>query len=138
MMTVSLVMHAFIWIAIGGALGSVARHGVSVAFIERVAHGAAAVWATLAVNVSGSLLIGFVATLGHPQGSLLQHSPARLFLTVGLCGGYTTFSAFSLQTLELIRAENWLLAGGNILLSVFGTLLAVFIGHKLALFFQHA
>jgi len=131
-------MHAFIWIAIGGALGSVARHGISVAFIERFSNSIAAVWATLAVNVSGSLLIGFFATLGHPEGGFLQHPNARLFLTVGLCGGYTTFSAFSLQTLELIRSGDWLMAGGNVLLSVCGTVLAVAAGHKLALFFQHA
>ena len=124
-------MHSFIWIAIGGALGSVARHGVSVAFIERFSHNAA-VWATLAVNISGSLLIGFVATLGDPE----LHPNARLFLTVGICGGYTTFSAFSFQTLQLIRTGDWLMAGGNVLLSVVGTLLAVALGHKLALLFQ--
>ena len=128
-------MHAFIWIAIGGALGSVARHGVSVAFIERLSSNAA-MWATLAVNISGSLLIGFVATLGQPEGGFLQHPNMRLFLMVGICGGYTTFSAFSLQTLELIRMGDWLMAGGNVLLSVCGTVLAVAVGHKLALLFQ--
>ena len=126
-------MHAFLWIAVGGALGSVARHGVSVAFIERLSSHAA-MWATLAVNISGSLLIGFIATLWHPESGM--HPSMRLFLTVGICGGYTTFSAFSLQTLELIRVGNWLMAGGNVFFSVCGTLLAVVVGHKLALFFQ--
>jgi CrcB protein len=89
-------------------------------------------WGTIAVNVIGSFIIGFVATLTGPDGRLLVPSVARQFVMVGLCGGYTTFSSFSLQTLSLIRDGDWLRAGANIGLSVVLCLLAVTAGHVAA------
>jgi CrcB protein len=89
-------------------------------------------WGTILVNVSGSFVIGFFATLTAPDGRLLVGSTARQFVMVGICGGYTTFSSFSLQTLNLVREGEWLRAGGNIVLSVVLCLAAVWIGHVLA------
>jgi CrcB protein len=77
---------------------------------------------TLAVNVSGSFAIGLLAALGPSAGT-------RQLLIVGLLGGYTTFSAFSLQTLDLIRAGRWPAVAANVLGSVALSLLAVWLGH---------
>src|SRR5215472_2671458 len=84
-------------------------------------------------NVSGSFVIGFFAALTGPDGRLMVSPDARLFVTVGICGGYTTFSSFSLQTLNLVRDGALLEAGGNIAASVVGCLLAVWVGYAVAL-----
>lgn len=91
--------------------------------------GAAFPWGTILVNVSGSFVIGFVATLTGPDGRLLIGTTARQFVMVGLCGGYTTFSSFSLETFDLIRDGEWLRAGSNVVLSIVLCLIAVWIGH---------
>lgn len=123
-------MITYLWIAIGGALGSVARYG----FSSLAAHlvGETFPWGTLIVNVSGSLVIGFFATLSGPDGRVLVTSDARQFVMVGVCGGYTTFSSFSLQTLNLARGGDMLAAGGNIVGSVVLCLLGVWVGHVAA------
>lgn len=87
---------------------------------------------TLVVNVSGSFLIGFFATLTGADGRLLIGPTARNFFMAGICGGYTTFSSFSLQTLNLARDGEWLYAGLNAVLSFALCLLAVWLGHVLA------
>ena len=84
---------------------------------------------TLVVNVTGLFVIGFFATLTAPDGRVFVGSDARQFVTTGLCGGYTTFSSFSLQTLNLARDGENLLAGANMVLSVVLCLLAVWLGH---------
>jgi CrcB protein len=89
-------------------------------------------WGTLIVNVVGSFIIGFFATLTGPDGRWFVGSTERLFVMVGICGGYTTFSSFSLQTLNLLRDGEWLYAGCNIVASVVLCLLAVWIGHVAA------
>ncbi|HVN00860.1 MAG TPA: fluoride efflux transporter CrcB [Caulobacteraceae bacterium] len=116
--------------AIGGALGSVARYGCSSLAARLV--GETFPWGTLVINVVGSLVIGFFATLTGPDGRLLVAPGARQFVLVGLCGGYTTFSSFSLQTLNLLRDGDMLRAGGNIVGSVALCLVAVWLGHVLA------
>ena len=123
-------MITYLWIAIGGALGSVARYGLS----SLAAHwvGETFPWGTLIVNVSGSLVIGFFATLSGPDGRLLVTSDARQFVMVGVCGGYTTFSSFSLQTLNLVRGGDMLGAGGNIVGSVVLCVVFVWLGHAAA------
>ena len=90
-------------------------------------------WGTLLVNVSGSFIIGFFATLTSPEGRWLVPPWFRqqLFMT-GICGGYTTFSSFSLQTLNLLQDREWLYAAGNIVGSVLSCLVAVWLGHLLA------
>jgi len=88
---------------------------------------------TLVVNVTGSFIIGFFATLTGPDGRWIVSPTARTFFMVGICGGYTTFSSFSLQSLNLARDGEWLYAGLNALLSFALCLFAVWLGHALAL-----
>jgi fluoride exporter len=120
----------YFWIMLGGALGTAARYWGS-GFVAR-AFGETFPWGTLVVNVTGSLLIGFFATLTGPDGRMFVGTTARQFVMIGICGGYTTFSSFSLQTLNLMNDGEWLSAGGNILLSVALCLFAVWAGHMLA------
>jgi CrcB protein len=117
----------YLWIALGGALGSIARYGASSLAAQWV--GETFPWGTLIVNVTGSLVIGFFATLTGPDGRLLVSSDARQFVMVGICGGYTTFSSFSLQTLNLVRDGDVLAAGGNVVGSVALCLAAVWLGN---------
>ena len=84
---------------------------------------------TLVVNVTGSFLVGLLAGLAIPEGRLLASPSWRAFLMIGVCGGYTTFSSFSLQTLNLMQEGAWLRAGGNALASVVFCLLAVWLGY---------
>ena len=120
----------YLWIALGGALGSVARYGCSSLAARLV--GETFPWGTLIINVVGSLVIGFFATLTGPDGRVLAPPDARQFVMVGLCGGYTTFSSFSLQTLNLVRDGDMLAAGGNVAGSVALCLAAVWVGHVAA------
>ncbi len=126
-------MLTYFWVALGGAIGSMARLWLSlhVALLT----GMAFPWGTILVNIIGSLVIGFVATLTGPSGRLVVPVEAQAFVMVGLCGGFTTFSAFSLQTLELARAARLLDAGANVVLSVAACLIAVAVGHWLATLF---
>jgi CrcB protein len=119
-------MLMYVLLAIGGAMGTLARYwlsGVTARFV-----GETFPLGTLVVNVTGSFIIGFFATLTGPDGRLYIGSEARQFVLVGLCGGYTTFSSFSLQTLNLMNDGEWVLAGANICLSVILCLVAVWCG----------
>lgn len=116
---------------IGGGLGTLIRWAASGFVASRF--GELFPWGTLFVNVTGSFAIGFIATLTAPDGRLFLSHEARQFLMFGLLGGYTTFSSFSLQTLNLINDGEMLLAIGNILLSVFLCLVGVWLGHLIAL-----
>ena len=120
---------SYLWVAIGGALGSAGRFWLSGLVAEAsVRHGAIFPWNTLAVNVTGSFLIGFLAVFTEPGGRKAMSPGAQQFLIYGVCGGYTTFSSFSLQTLNLMRDGEWLYAGGNVILSVALCLVAVWLG----------
>jgi fluoride exporter len=119
---------------LGGGLGSVVRWWVSVLIAERTGH--AFPWGTIVVNISGSLIIGLFSTLTAPGGRWVALGPSRLFFMVGVCGGYTTFSSFSLQTLELAQGGEWLRAAMNVVLSVGLCLLGVWLGYVLALAFN--
>lgn len=120
-------MLTYLWIAIGSALGGMARYGCSRAVALRF--GETFPWGTLTVNIVGSMVIGFVAALGAPESRVMISPNARQFIMVGLCGGFTTFSSFSLQTLELVRNRDFAEAGGNILLSIAACMAAVAIGY---------
>jgi fluoride exporter len=120
----------YLWIALGSALGGVGRYWLS-GVIAR-GFGEAFPIGTLVVNVTGSFLIGLVAALSEPEGRLLIHPTARQFVMAGILGGYTTFSSFSLQTLNLAREGEWLYAAANAVLSLVLCLLAVWLGHALA------
>jgi CrcB protein len=126
---------AYLWVAIGGALGSVSRYWVNGLISDKF--GAAFPWGTLTINVTGSFLIGIFAAVASPEGRLDSQSRifATQFLMIGICGGYTTFSSFSLQTLNLLRDRQWLYAGGNILLSVVLCMIAVWLGYLLGAMF---
>lgn len=120
---------AYLWVATGGALGSVGRYWLSGVVATRV--GETFPWGTVVVNISGSFLIGVLAALTAPEGRWLASPGLRLFLMIGVCGGYTTFSSFSLQTLNLLRAGEWAYAIGNVLLSVLLCLVGVWLGYLL-------
>lgn len=122
-------MWMYIWLAIGGAMGTIARYWLSGVTARLV--GETFPWGTLVINVTGSFVIGFFATLTGPDGRLYIPSEGRQFVLVGLCGGYTTFSSFSLQTLNLMNDGEWVLAGANIGLSVVLCLVAVWAGFAL-------
>lgn len=126
----------YLWVALGGALGSVARYWMGVRIT--ILAGLAFPWATILINILGSLVIGFLATFTGPEGRLPAPIDVRAFLIVGICGGFTTFSAFSLQTLDLARNGRLLLAGTNIVLSVSLCLVAVALGHWVATLFGRA
>ena len=122
-------MLAYLWIAIGGALGSVGRFWLSGVIGRRF--GETFPWGTLLVNVSGSFAIGLLAALAEPGGRRFISPTGRQFLMYGVCGGYTTFSSFSVQTLELLRDGDWLKAGANAAGSVILCLVAVWLGYAL-------
>ncbi|HVS53563.1 MAG TPA: fluoride efflux transporter CrcB [Opitutaceae bacterium] len=122
-------MFLYLLIALGGALGSVARFGLNGVIS---AHFPTFPWGTLVVNVSGSFIIGFFSTLTEPGGRAFASSNTRLFFMTGICGGYTTFSSFSLQTLQLARGGEWARAGANTVGSVVLCLVAVWLGHLCA------
>lgn len=92
-------------------------------------------WGTILVNVTGSLVIGFVAWWTGPEGRWLAPPGFREFFLAGVCGGYTTFSSFSLQTLNLALAGDWAKAAANVVLSVVLCLAAVWLGHALGTWF---
>ncbi len=120
----------YVWIALGGALGSVARYACTQWGDAR--WGASFPWSTVAINVFGSFLIGGFAYLSAVDGRFPLGPTARYFVMTGVFGGFTTFSAFSLQTLELARQGEWMKAGGNVAGSVAGCLAAVSAGYLLA------
>lgn len=119
-------MITYLLIALGSALGGVARYGCSSLLARAV--GETFPWGTLAVNVTGSFIIGIFTALTGPDGRVLIAPDARLFVTVGFCGGYTTFSSFSLQTLTLIRSGEIAAAGLNAGLSLALCMLSVWAG----------
>jgi CrcB protein len=116
-------------IAVGGALGTLARYLISVAAVP-FSH--TLPWGTILINVSGSFVIGFFGTLTLSQGRYPLPETARLFIMVGFCGGFTTFSSFSLQTLDLMRYGSLTRALINVAASVVLCVGAVAIGHALA------
>ncbi len=116
-----------LWVAGGSALGGVLRYWCS-GWVARLI-GETFPWGTLAVNVLGSFLIGLVATLTAPDGRILMGSVPRQFLMFGILGGFTTFSSWSLQTLNLAQDGQWFHAGANIVLSVVLCLVGVWLGY---------
>ena len=116
----------YLWIALGSALGGMTRAWAATFIAAR--YGAAFPLGTVLVNITGCFLIGLFAGLTGVGGRLPASPTFRVFFMVGVCGGYTTFSSFSLQTLELAQKGEWLPATVNVLGSVLGCLLAVWLG----------
>jgi CrcB protein len=121
---------AVFWIALGCALGGAGRYWCSGVVARRF--GERFPWGTLFVNVVGSFIIGTFDGLG-PDGTGSVDLGVREFVMIGLCGGYTTFSSFSLQTLNLARDGQWREVCGNIALSSIACLAAVWLGFAAAL-----
>ncbi len=122
-------MQQTLWIALGGALGSVARYWIALWALPISRN---LPWGTIGINIAGSFLIGFFGTLTLEGGRHPAPEWARLFVMVGICGGFTTFSSFSLQTLDLLRGDAWGRALANVGLSVLLCLAAVTAGHAAA------
>lgn len=119
-----------LWIFVGGGLGSLARWWASGFIANKV--GETFPWGTLVINVSGSFVIGLFATATGSEGRWMASSTFRQFFMLGICGGYTTFSSFSLQTLTLAEDGQWFKAGANSVLSLVLCLIFVWLGHLLA------
>lgn len=118
----------WLWVAGGGALGSALRYGLALGVQRQL--GAGWPFGTLAVNLLGSFLIGWAFHLLVSR-EILAEGP-RLFIVAGLLGGFTTFSAFSLETLRLLQEGAWPLAALYAALSTAGGLLAAWAGFQLA------
>ena len=124
------MVSGLICVAIGSALGGIARYFLSGLVARRL--GETFPWGTLLINILGSFVIGLVFNLTMADGPLPATANARLFVMSGLCGGFTTFSAFSLQALLLLRDGEWLPALAYMAGSVVLCLAAVLLGHWLA------
>ena len=124
----------YLWVALGGALGSVARYAVALGAARWL--GAAFPWGTLIVNVTGSFAIGLLAALVAADGRPALGNDARAFVIVGILGGFTTFSAFSLETLTLARSGALGAAAANAGLSLVSCLAAVWLGFGTAAIFN--
>lgn len=116
-----------LWIFIGGGLGSLGRWWFS-GWIAN-AFGQTFPWGTLLVNISGCFVIGLFSTITGPEGRWLAPATFRQFFMLGICGGYTTFSSFSLQTLSMAEEGEWFKAGANCVLSLVLCLVGVWLGH---------
>jgi CrcB protein len=123
-------MNPILLVAAGGAAGSVARYTLAL-FVARLA-GTAFPWGTVLINILGSFVIGWFAELSAAYGRHPTSEAMRAFVMAGLCGGFTTFSAFSLQTMDLLRGGQPLRAAANVLFSVALCLAATAIGMRLA------
>jgi fluoride exporter len=122
----------YLWVALGSMIGGVGRFWISGLVADRLV--SVFPWNTLVVNITGSFIIGVLGAWTAPDGPLTAgpRSLATSFLMIGICGGYTTFSSFSLQTLNLVtRDREWLYAGANVVASVVCCLLAVWLGFLL-------
>jgi|SRR6185437_934002 fluoride exporter len=125
-------MYTYLSVALGGALGSMARYATGV-YVGRWL-GTAFPWSTLLINIVGSFLIGAFAESFALRWDVSQST--RVFLVVGICGGYTTFSTFSLDVVTLINRGEALAAGAYIVASVALGLLALYGGlHAMRLVF---
>ncbi|MFC5343869.1 fluoride efflux transporter CrcB [Brevundimonas staleyi] len=122
-------MTRLLIVGFGGALGSMGRYGAGV-LAQRLAPGAAWPWGTFAVNVIGGLLMGLVAGWLAQRGQ--GGNDIRLFAAVGVLGGFTTFSAFSLETALMIERREFGLAAAYVALSVVLAVAALFVGLMIA------
>jgi CrcB protein len=124
-----LILYSMV--SLGAVIGGVLRALASIAALALIGPGFP--WGTFFVNVLGSFVIGFFATLTSPGGRLFASTRQRQFVMTGICGGFTTFSMFSLETFRLAQTGRFAAVALNIALSILGWLGAVWLGHLLAL-----
>lgn len=122
-------------VMVGGAIGTLLRYLISLSALPISQH---LPWGTILINITGSFIIGLFGTLTLASGRFPVSENMRLFVMIGLCGGYTTFSSFSLQTLDLLRSGAMTRAALNIGLSLILCIAAVAIGHAVASRFNNA
>ncbi len=118
------MLKNFLLVGLGGGLGSVLRYGTSLLLNSKLFP-----WATLAVNIAGSFIIGIVFALSIRQEPLSHNW--KLFLAAGICGGFTTFSAFSLENMGLLQSGRYGMAIAYIIASIVFGIAAAFIGYQL-------
>ena len=128
------MLKTYFAVMCGGAFGTAMRFWLSGFLSSR--YGETFPLGTLVVNITGCFVIGLFNTLTGPDGVLLTSSLTRQVVMIGILGGYTTFSSFSLQTLNLLQDGEWFRAGMNILLSVLLCMVGVWLGHVLASVFN--
>lgn len=123
-------VRLYLAVGSGAAIGALARYLVTIAIA--IIPGMSVLWATAGINILGSLVIGFFATLTGPDGRVLVAPAGRQFVMSGLCGGFTTFSLASLDTFLLMVEQD--LAGAALYfgLTIVLSLVAVWLGHRLA------
>jgi CrcB protein len=120
---------SYLWVTIGSALGGLLRYAISRWTMSLSMHFP---YGTVLINILGSFVIGYFGTLTLQSGKYPESDNVRLFVMVGVCGGFTTFSSFSLQTFDLLRMGAWGRALANAVLSVTLCVAAVGAGHLLA------
>jgi len=126
------LLMQYIVIGLGGALGSMLRFGIGSLIDTNVQKtGYIFPWGTIIVNITGCFIIGFVFTISTAEGRMTMSPLTRNFITIGILGGYTTFSSFSWQTLTLAQSGQWWGAAANVLLSVVLCLIGVWLGAML-------
>ena len=129
------MLKTYLAVMVGGAFGTALRFGLSNWFA--VHYGETFPVGTIVVNVTGCFVIGLFAALTGPDGVYLASSLTRQVVMIGVLGGYTTFSSFSLQTLTLLNGGEWMRATWNVLVSVIFCLVAVWLGQVVASFINH-
>lgn len=117
----------YLWVALGGALGSIGRYAATAVMVRLT--GPEFPWGTILINIVGSLVIGLVASMTLRGGRFAAPEELRVFVMTGVCGGFTTFSSFSLQTFGLLRDGKPGAALANVLLSVAVCVLAAGAGY---------
>lgn len=118
------MLRNILLVGLGGAIGSMLRYGASLLLVTKYFP-----YATLAVNIIGSFIIGLVFALSIKEESFFYNW--RLFLATGICGGFTTFSAFSLENLGLLQNGKYIMAISYIAISIVGGLVATWLGYRM-------
>lgn len=116
-------------VMLGGAFGTLARYLIGLAALPI---SQSLPWGTITINILGSFIIGLFGTLTLAHGRYPVSENVRLFVMIGFCGGFTTFSSFSLQTLDLLRNGAMARAAINVVASVVLCVAAVAVGHLIA------
>jgi fluoride exporter len=128
-------MNLYLWVALGSAIGGCLRYALGRTVLDQHT---TFPWSTVLINIIGSFVIGFFGTLTVSGSRFQVPESIRIFVMIGLCGGFTTFSSFSMQTYDLLRTGSWGKALFNVGLSVLLCLGAVALGHVVAQQSSHA